>query len=226
MRIKKSFKVSDSGLIADKELFRVWYEYYRLALVSKSKNIKDAIRSSKSYYAEWGTDTELHFDDWWITHQHLFTDTDSVRLLNKDEIQDEYHLYVSVPRTRSINVAVDEFRALLTEEFNTRTKRTHVPIHRFAPTEVQGYKRESARLYLSILNIYLDNPSLKGKKFYDQVINYFLNKRYKRKQNSIPDAFEGLDVGDDTAQRNVRRYRTKGKKILLNVANGVFPGKF
>ena len=227
MGTKKTYKVNESGLIADKELFRIWFEFYKLALVSKDTKVQSALRKTKKFYSEWGTDTGVHFDDWWSTHSHLFVDTDSVRLMNGTARTDKTHLYVAVPRTRSINVAVQEFEELLRAEFKTtRTKRTHVPIHRFAPTEIQGFKRETMRLTLDLMkNVFIDE-SLKSDALYQKVEDYLQKDRYKKQKNEIPKLFEDMTSGNEDAKRNIRRYRSRGKKILLNVANGEFPGKY
>lgn len=226
MKPKKTFNVSQSGLIADKELFRIWFEFYKLALVSKDGEVQKAIKKSKRFYFDWGSDDEIHFDDWWKSHSHLFEDTDSVRLMGADETQDGEHLYVSVPKTRSINVALDEFRELLTKQFNARSKRTHVPMHKYAPTEVQGFKRETARLHLELLKNVFNDESLRGQALYDKVHKFLSTGRYKRKAHLIPGHFAELTTGDEDAKRNVRRYKMRCKRILVNVANGHFPGKY
>jgi CheY-like chemotaxis protein len=148
----------------------------------------------------------------------------SVRLMNGTERTDKTHLYIVVPRTRSINVAVQEFEELLKAEFKaTRTKRTHVPIHRFAPTEVQGFKRETMRLTLDLMkNVFIDE-SLKSDALYQKVEDYLQKDRYKKQKNEIPKLFEDMTSGNEDAKRNIRRYRSRGKKILLNVASGKFP---
>jgi len=69
-------------------------------------------------------------------------------------------------------------------------------------------------------------------------ISHFLEKKkimgrelYKRKQHKIPSSFfidtqgGGEDHADET-DRNVRRYRQKAKRLMLNVASGVFPGNY
>lgn len=47
MKSKKTYKVNQSGLVADKELFRIWFEFYKLALVSNDKEVQSALRKSK-----------------------------------------------------------------------------------------------------------------------------------------------------------------------------------
>ena len=227
MKSKKTYKVNQSGLVADKELFRIWFEFYKLALVSNDKEVQSALRKSKKIYADWEINSNEYFDDWWISHKHLFIDIDNVRLMAVDELKDDEHLYVVVPRTRSINVAVDEFTELLSKEFNvTRRKRTHVPKHRFAPTEIQGFKRDVMRLTLNLMKNVFQDESLKSKVLYEKVQIYLETSRFKKQKNEIPNIFEDLKNGSEDAKRNIRRYRTRWMKILLNVANGRFPGTY
>lgn len=224
---RKTYRINKSGLIADKELYRIWFEYYKIALASKDSGIQSALRKTKKFYADWGDDITVHFDDWWITHSHLFSDIDKVRLMVGNETKDDEHFYVVVPRTRSINVAVEEFTELLSIEFGvTRTKRTHVPIHKYAPTEIQGFKRDSMRLTLDLTKNVFQDESLKSKALYEKVQSYLETSRFKKQKNELPDIFEDLTNGSEDAKRNIRRYRTRGKKILLNVANGRFPGDY
>jgi hypothetical protein len=227
MATKKSFKVSKSGLIADQELFRIWFGFYQLALVSEDPEIKSAMKKSQKFYADWGTDANVHFDDWWESHRQLFEDTSVVRMIGSCENMDEHHLYLAVPKTRSINVAIDEIRELLAEHFKvTRSKRTQVPMHRYAPTEVQGFKRETARLHLDMMREVFNDSTLRGKALYARVKEYFEHERFKKKKNVLPSPFASLDINDEGAKRNVLRYRKRCEQLLMNVAGGVFPGVY
>jgi hypothetical protein len=223
---KNTYRVSESGLIANKELFRIWFEFYKLALVSDDKQVRLALRKSKAFYSDWGTDSEVHFDDWWSTHNHLFVDEGIVRLINSAADMDNDHLYLAVPKTRSLNVAVNEIRVLLDKEFQaSRSKRAHMPMHRFAPTEIQGFKRDTMRLHLDLMKNVFNDPALKGKALYERTRKYLESERYKKRKNSLS-VFAGLVNDDEDAKRNVRRYKMRCNRLLLNVASGVFPGKY
>jgi hypothetical protein len=74
-------------------------------------------------------------------------------------------------------------------------------------------------------NVFQDE-SLKSKKLYEKVQSYLETSRFKKQKNEMPNIFEDLTNGSEDAKRNIRRYRTRGKKILLNVANGRFPGTY
>lgn len=223
---------SKDSLIASKELFRLWYEFYRLALVSEDPKVVKALKQSKKRYADWGSDTSLKFDEWWKTHKYLFVDLDKVRLLEASEERDPDHLYVRVPKGKSHSDLVEEFRALIVAEIPESPKRRKVPpAHRFAPTEIQGVKRENVRMMLELQRRVFSKSDLKGFKLTKRVIEFFQSERYVKKQNIVPHTFR-IDLNAkhydhaDEADRNVRRYRQKCQKLLLNVANGEFPGKY
>jgi hypothetical protein len=74
-------------------------------------------------------------------------------------------------------------------------------------------------------NVFYD-VSLKGKALYEKVVNYLETERFKKQKNELPTIFEDLTNDSEDAKRNIRRYRSRGKSILLNVANGRFPGKY
>lgn len=217
-------------IIADKELFRLWYEFYRLALTSSDKNIQKALAKSRAFYSDWGTDTSVHFDDWWRTHRVLFHDHSRVKLHLAGEPRSVSSIYVEVPSGKPVGELVEEFRLLLKSDRTIGTVRRKLPpTHRYAPTEIQGVKRDSLRVMLDLQkNVFSDNE-LKGRALTARVIKFFSSERYKKKQNEIPNSFRLL-IGSldhlDEADRNIRRYRQKASKLLLNVATGVFPGKY
>ena len=103
------------------------------------------------------------------------------------------------------------------------------PQHRYAPTEIQGVKRDSLRMMLDLQRHVFSMPDLKGKALTDRVIKFFGSERFKKKQNEVPTVFRlslGTQEHTDEAERNIRRYRQKAKKLILNVARGEFPGRY
>ena len=87
---------SDTPIIADKELFRLWYEFYRLALVSSDVDVQKAIRKSHSHYADWHGSENLRFDEWWRNHRSLFHDTNVVRITDIDEMRSSTYKFLEV----------------------------------------------------------------------------------------------------------------------------------
>jgi len=228
-KIRKKIPVEKRMLIADKEIFRIWYEYYKIALKSEDVEIKKALKQSSDFYREWGTDSELHFDDWWVSHQNLFNDDDKVKVVNSTSNVDSHHLFISVPKNRPIEMIQEEFNEILKKELNGRQNRLQLPFHKFAPTEIQGFKRETTRLHLELQKFVFHDESLKGEKLFKRVEKFFSSERFKRKLNEVPEPFkpDRFALGDNQdAQRNIRRYRQRSRNILMNVAKGVFPGKY
>lgn len=229
----KSSKLNSSKypLIADKELFRLWYEFYKLAVLSEDKKVKSALKKTASFYKQWGNDPNLHFDDWWVTHKHLFLDANRIRLADNEATGEG--VLVWVPTGKSETLLVTEFQELLREnpERFDVIKRKKVVAHPFAPTEIQGLKREVLRMYLALQQRIFNQEKLRGDDLLERVKKFFALERYKRRKNKIPASFiteQGTRRGDhkEDAMRNVRRYRQKAAKLVLNVAEGVFPGRY
>ena len=223
---------SDTPIIADKELFRLWYEFYQLALESTDPKIQKAVKKSLKFYSDWNASEKLKFDTWWKSHRNLFHDDHVVRLSSRSEIETEDNLYVIVPKAKSQNDLIEEFKALVTREFGTVSKRRKMlPVHRYAPTEIQGVKRDSLRMMLELQKHIFSKQELKGVALRNQVINFFAHNRYNKKRNVVPMSFtvddsNRLNDHAEEADRNIRRYRQKAKSLLLNVASGKFPGKY
>ena len=56
-------------LNTDKELLRLWYEFYRLALQSTDKDVIRAVKKSRDFYKDWQVDVTEKFDSWWAKHR-------------------------------------------------------------------------------------------------------------------------------------------------------------
>jgi hypothetical protein len=223
---------SESPIIADKELFRIWYEFYCLALRNSDDNIQKTIKKSRKFYADWEVNVDQHFDEWWQTHRELFHDTNCVSVTAPDAIRTDDNLYVTVPRGKAYGDILEEFKSLIEQELPTKAKRRKTPPpHRFAPTEIQGIKRDSLQMMLDMQKRIFSQSELKGAALRERVLKFFSSERYKKKRNLVPMSFvvDSSNKNDDhsaEADRNIRRYRQKAKKLLLNVASGQFPGKY
>ena len=224
-----------SKLIARKEIYRLWFEFYKLALLSDKKEIKSLLKKSAAFYEPWELqgykekEDFPHFDDWWIGHKALFMDRDTVQILNPGDAMDEQHIYFAVPKDRAMELIKHEFNELLATALANRSKRRSVTSQRYAPTELQGMKPEVMRMKLDLQKKVFCDESLKGAKLLERVREYFAKERYKRKsKNEIPREFKGdqFVYGDDNALKNCTRYRADCRKIIANVATGVFPGKY
>ena len=223
---------SDTPIIADKELFRLWYEFYRLALVSSDVDVQKALKKSHSHYADWHGSENLRFDEWWRNHRSLFHDTNVVRITDPDAIKTEENLYVTVPRDKSYGDILEEFKTLIANELPSKKKgRKTPPKHLYAPTEIQGVKRDSLRMMFDLQKNIFSQSELKGVALRERVLKFFSSERYRKKRNLVPMSFvvDTSNRNDDhsaEADRNIRRYRQKAHQLLLNVAQGKFPGKY
>lgn len=223
---------SQTPIIADKELFRLWYEFYRLALASSETDIQKALKKSHKFYSEWEVAADLHFDDWWRNHRKLFHDVNVVRLTADLDEKSDANLYVTVPRGKSYGDILEEFKMLIDKELPSKMKGRKVPPpHKYAPTEIQGVKRESLRMMLDLEKYIFSKSEVKGVALRERVLKFFSSERYKKKRNIVPMSF-AIDASNRNndhaaeADRNIRRYRQKTHKLLLNVASGQFPGKY
>ena len=223
---------SQTPIIADKELFRLWYEFYRLALISADVDVQKALRKSHSHYADWHGSGNLRFDEWWRNHRSLFHDSNVVRITDADKVKTEENLYVTVPRDKSYGDIFEEFKTLIANELPSKKKgRKTPPKHRYAPTEIQGVKRDSLRMMLDLQKYIFSQSELKGVALRERVLKFFSSERYRKKRNLVPMSFvvDASNRNDDhsaEADRNIRRYRQKAHQLLLNVAQGKFPGKY
>jgi len=214
-------------LFADKELLRLWYEFYRLALQSNDKEVVKAVKKSKSFYKDWEVNEGELFDPWWAKHRHLFEQKEFVRVLADWDKRTEGSVVLEIPTTKARTEVLVEIRSLLPTLLPTRPTKSATG-GKYLPTEVQGVKRDSLRIMLDLEKRIFRNDKLKGEKLRERVQRFFNEERYKRKKNKVPVSFY-IDTYADTTEnvdRNIRRYRQKVRQLILNVAGGEFPGKY
>ena len=126
----------------------------------------------------------------------------------------------------------EEFKTLIANELPSKKKgRKTPPKHLYAPTEIQGVKRDSLRMMFDLQKNIFSQSELKGVALRERVLKFFSSERYRKKRNLVPMSFvvDTSNRNDDhsaEADRNIRRYRQKAHQLLFNVANGEFPGKY
>ena len=226
---RKLIEIAKRKYIASPQIYRIWFGFYQFALKSKDKEVISALKKSKNFYSSWGTDSDIHFDDWWKENQHLFYETKKIKLIEgKEPITVASHLVISIPKDIHLEVLMKQIQELVAPKLEKRKNRIKITEHRYAPTEVQGVKKESARLYFELYKKVFSNEKLKGAEQYEAVKDYF-ETRFKKKPNEIPEYFNDYDDNEeriDSSMRNVRRYKKKCLQLIFNVANGEFPGKY
>ena len=213
-------------LAVDKELIRLWYEFYRLALQSNEKEVKSAIKRSKLFYRDWNVDVSEPFDSWWSTRRSLFEQKNFVRVLSSSKLQSQNSILLEIPLTKGRTQVLAEIRALLPSLISVSPEKSHS--NKYLPTEVQGVKRDALRIMLDLERRIFRNDKLKGGELRERVLKFFSEERFKRKKNRVPATFLINDYADtiENVDRNIRRYRQKVRQLILNVANGEFPGGY
>jgi hypothetical protein len=98
------------------------------------------------------------------------------------------------------------------------------PVSQYRLTAGAEPRPLALRDMLNVYRVYLENKDLRGSKLLDKIHAFYLGRKRNQK---IPAHFDFSRLGDSiVAQRNVRRYIAKAKRITLNVANGEFPGQY
>jgi len=224
-------------LTADKELFRLWYEFYLLALTDTDKTVVQAVKKSKKFYADWEVKIDQRFDDWWVTHRQLFEQQEFVRLISNEDGRRENTLLIEIPRNKSRTEVFNEIKEILLEKLPVQNKKSEVINLRYQPTEIQGSKSASLRLLLDLERKIFRNQRLKGEALRNRVLVFLEKERFKKEKTlkrNFPAAmqiatYRQKDEMKSTlanVDRYVRRYRQKARQIVINVANGQFPGKY
>lgn len=208
-----------TNLIVKKDSYRIWFEFYKLALQNKSLSV------NKGRYNQWGTDVEnLKFDEWWKSHSKLFEQPVVKIVKSEEEMESPYGILIEVPMNKSVTETLSDIKDLLVKQNKTNKKTKKVLIGRYQLTED---KEPKLKIIKEVLNVYKDvylkmeNP--KGQKFYDAVVRYYASRK---KNTRIPPQLIDVNRGNSSAVRTLGRWIQKAKKIESNVANGEFPGKY
>lgn len=235
----KSKPAAKGKLAARREAYRLWFEYLRLAHQSNLASVKKALAVSEPFYRAWNIKSAVKFDDWWKSHGHLFEEQFVVRTLSAGEKPlDPNALIIEVPLTMSPTLLIEKVGLIIRsaydadEKANRKSKKKATAIYRLS--DGAEPKLDAVREMLTVYrDVYLKNPNLRGEKLLKAAQDHYLARKNKR-WAKVPMALlyekqEGEKSGsDDIARplRNLRRYIQKAEKIMLNVANGHFPGEY
>ena len=207
--------------------FRLWYEFLQLALSSRDAKVKRALTGSSKHYRHWHMKRGEPFDRWWAQHKDQFAERFVVRKLGPDEL----------PRAPNALVIEVPLNASATELTKSVSKLIKAALPAAQPAG-KSKRTATARYHLTagaeprlnvigdMLTVYRDvhlrSPNLRGAKLLDAVHSYC-----EAKGAQVP-APLALDRDGDKvrAMRNLRRYIQNAEQILINVANGEFPGRY
>jgi hypothetical protein len=213
-----------------REAYRLWFEYLRVARNNTNTRVREALKKSASFYAAWGDIANVKFDHWWREKGYLFEDKYGVRRLSAGEASSNSEsLIVEIPLSRSPTILMKNVKNLIKEAFATRArqfkKSKKAPTSAYRLTEGAEPKLLAVREMLTVYrDVYLKNKDLRGTDLLEKVHAFYLGRKRRAK---VPTPLLYDKYGDKSvAMRNMRRYITKAERVMLNVANGEFPGKY
>ena len=195
--------VRRSRISANKQYIRVWFNYLQVALNQK-------LKVNREFYRKWhlnSIEQGIRFNDWWKEHEHHFT----IKTLHT----------IRIDTRLSMNEALKECKKKLEGRVG-QTSEFKITSNRFRYVEVDDY--------LKILKRRLKGRTHQAVAF-DIEHEYFKkDEKYKNNKNLLKRKMQrvGHDIktkGKYVDRMSMRRV-SKAKKILDNVAFGVFPGVY
>jgi hypothetical protein len=222
-----------SALPYRREAYRLWFEYLRVARNSTLTRVREALKQTATFYAPWGDISNLKFNHWWKEKGYLFEDKYVVRRLTaREPPSNPESLIVEIPLSRSPTMLLKDVKTLIQEAFAKQAKEfkksKKVPTSVYGLTEGAEPKLLAVREMLTVYrDVYLKNRELRGTDLLDKVHALYLGRRSKRwAKVPTPLLFDQKYGDNSVALRNLRRYITKAERVMLNVANGEFPGRY
>ena len=142
---------------------------------------------------------------------------------------DPQALIVEIPLTQSQSVLTKRVADIMREEFAkkpSQTKSRRESTAQFGLTKGAEPKLDAVREMLTVYrDVYLKHPKARGKALLHEMRTLYLNRKQKRFAK-IPEQLDDTKGKLEDRMRNLRRYITKAERVMLNVANGQFPGKY
>lgn len=218
--------MNKSSIILRKESYRLWFEFYKMCCLSTQISIVKNLEKSKDFYKSWGDVRGLKFDDWWKSHQELFSEPSVKTLSDMSERQTDDSLIIEVP----LNQSTSKLLELIKKEIETGQK----PNYRkkkvrftksYQLTKGSEPKLDTIRNILNIYrDVYLPNRKPKIPKTLELTIEYY----DKKKLMVLPDSLKLTNhlSNKKNVERNLGRWMKWGETIMVNVSKGEFPGKY
>jgi hypothetical protein len=202
-------------------IYGLWFQFLRLAYSDQRQQVRDALERSRSFYAPWGDVTNAQFHEWFRDHRYLFEDKYAVRKLTAGEPpSDPDALIVEIPLRRSQSVLSKQVTRLIRDEIRKQPQR---PGKSKEASTAQYRLTEGAEPKLLFLydmfiayRVHLNQPEARGKRLLNEV----------RKIGHVPTPLDDSHGTLENRLRNLHRYITKAEQVVLNVANGEFPGRY
>jgi hypothetical protein len=208
-------------------LYRLWFEYLKRAVDSGH-----AINTE--YYKAWLPIEGLTFNQWWTGFKKRLTYPSVTRVSNGQDLPEDA-LIMAVPFSVNKAVALKQIKLILDAELDGKARHAFTD---YAPTAGSNIKYAAFRLMLHCYDSELKTDG-KGRKAsrvarVKRVIERYeaIEQRYggtKRRIDKMPKALDVSKVdglGAEDLLRNYYRSVQKAKRIITNVAQGQFPGKY
>jgi hypothetical protein len=189
-----------------KEPYRLWFEFLKLALKDSS------IKVDKKKYVAWGDIEHIKFDEWWDTKwQELFAvDIGVYEISNIDEFnKSENEIIVRIPLYQTPKKSLDQISTIL-KSHNATGKLKHIPSGQFQlyvgkkpngeiihPSTRFLRNLDKIRMYLNIYKFWCNHDGMVKRKRLEQItVDYFLwadgwnrkvtNKKWNRNKIEVP----------------------------------------
>lgn len=221
--------MNKATLLLRKESYRLWFEFYKLALQSREYEVINAIKASKDFYAAWGDVQSTKFDAWWETHQQLFSEHQVKTLESLEDRQTSESLIIEVPSNQAISKLLGEIKEILEnnqkQKPNYRKRKTTFTSS-YQLTAGSEPKLDTIRNVLIVYrDVYLTNDKPSAMETLKLAVEFYQGRK---KSNKLPYSlmFDDRHGQLDNARRNIARWLKWAKTILLNTAKGQFPGKY
>lgn len=216
-----------SEIDPQRELYRLWFEFLKRALASGH-------RINHDYYKAWLPIEGLTFNQWWVVFRRRLS-SPCVTQVNAGMAIPDHSVVLAVPQSANKTVALKQIKLILESQLDSKTRHAFVD---YSPTSGSNIKYAAFRLMLHCYDSDLKTDS-KGRKSsrvarVKRVIErYEINEeKYggtKRRIDKMPKALDvskSEGVGAEDLVRNYYRSVQKAKRIIANVAQGQFPGKY
>lgn len=223
--------------ISLKTKVKYWLWFLRLAHESSDPRIVNALKESASFYEPWGDYLHGSFDTWWKGHASLFKQPSSLTRMSVGDIAgSDDCLYFRIPLTYAPTTAAKIIERMYKEEYEKRristskVKKVYGGEYRlttddFQVSQFDYYHRFTRDVHLPLKSRF---NKAKVKDFIDLAIATFARQKLKSSlefaRRKVP--FSDADIDPENLKRQVRRYRTISENLLLNVAQGKFPGDY
>ena len=218
--------MNKTSILLRKESYRLWFEFYKMCLLSDEISIIKNLDRSYEFYKSWGDVRMIKFDDWWKTHQELFSEP-VVKIINDLTFrQTDESLIIEVPLNQSTSKLLESLKKVIEscQKPNYRKKKVRFT-KSYQLTKGSEPKLETIR---NVLNIYRDVYLPNRKPKIPQTL-ILTNEYYdKKKRMVLPDSLKMTShlSSKKNVERNLGRWMKWGETIMKNVSLGEFPGKY